>query len=492
MSEPEKNHRTPSQEEAGRTEGETAGKWTVLAIASIGIFMATLDASIVNISLPKISLDFHVPLSGIVEWVIIAYLVIIVSLLLTLGRLSDMVGHKLLWVTGIGVFTLGSVLCGLAPSLLLLVLFRGLQGLGAAAMMSVSPAMIARAFTGERGRAFGLIAIVVSAGTSAGPTLGGLITDTLSWRWIFFVNVPIGIGGVIVTLRFLTEKMRVRSAQQHFDPVGALLLFVGLTCLMLGLSFGYEIGWRTMAVRGVFVAAAVLLIVFIINEKRVNEPIVDLTIFRNRLFSAALASSFLAFLALFAVLFLMPFYLEELLGMSAERAGILLTAVPVSISLIAPFSGWLSDRFGSRVLSSLGLGIAAAGLYFLSNLTPQSTDLDIIWPLLAAGFGQGVFQSPNNNAIMSSVPEERLGIASGFLATVRVLGQSSSVALSGAIFASWGGAEVGAALMHHGTLTAAPVKAAFTHAFHMAMLVCALVAALGVFTSLTRGPKPES
>jgi MFS family permease len=151
MSRPEKNHRNYSQEGAGHTEGETAGKWTVLAIVSIGIFMATLDSSIVNISLPKISLDFHVPLSGIVEWVIIAYLVIIVSLLLLRGRLSDMVGHKLLWVTGIGIFTIGSVLCSIAPSLLLLVLFQSLQDVGAAAMMAVSPAMIARSFPQSAG-----------------------------------------------------------------------------------------------------------------------------------------------------------------------------------------------------------------------------------------------------------------------------------------------------------------------------------------------------
>ncbi len=486
------NNKNSGLDPAIPADQETAGKWTVLAMVGIGIFMATLDSSIVNISLPKIALSFHVPLSGMVEWVVIAYLVVIASLLLTLGRLSDMVGQKPLWVTGLGIFTLGSILCGASPSLPLLVLFRSLQGLGGAAIMAVSPAMTARAFPpGERGRAFGLIAVIVAAGTSTGPPLGGLITEVLSWRWIFYLNVPIGVIGMIAGFRLLTEPMQLRRGAHRFDPLGAVLLSAALTCLILALSFGQETGWNSLTIRGLFAAAAILLVAFVIHERRVSHPIVDLTIFHNRLFSAAITSSFFAFLALFAVVFLMPFYLEELLAMPPDRAGLIMTAVPLTISLVAPFSGWLSDRIGSQILSSLGLAIGSAGLWFLSNLTPQAGTFDIVWPLVVAGFGQGLFQSPNNNAIMSSVPHQRLGIASGFLASVRVLGQAASVALAGAIFTSLGGAQAGAALMQKWALPVGPLKAVFIQAFHLALLTCAGIAALGVFTSLMRGPKRE-
>jgi EmrB/QacA subfamily drug resistance transporter len=478
---------------AGPAPGETAGKWTVLLIVDIGIFMATLDASIVNISLPKISLFFHIPLSGMVEWVIIAYLIVIASLLLILGRLSDMVGQKLLWVLGLSIFTLSSALCGAAPSLRYLVIFRALQGVGGAMIMALSPAMLTRAFPStEWGRALGLLALVVAAGTSAGPALGGIITQAFSWRWIFYINVPIGIIGIVATLSLLTERMQLRRGQQRFDPLGAFLLSGSLCSLMLGLSFGQELGWHSGIIVGLFATAVGLLAGFIIHEMHVTQPIVDFSLFRNRLFTAAIFSSFLCFLALFAVVFLMPFYLEELLSLPADRAGLIMTAVPLTISVVAPLSGWLSDRFGSRILSSLGLAIVCLGLWFLSRLTARVSLFDIVWPLVVTGFGQALFQPPNNNAIMSSVPPHRLGLASGFLSTVRVLGQSSSVALSGAIFTSLGGAQAGAALSQKWGLPAAPLEAVFIHALHITLLTCMVIASIGVFTSLMRGPRGSS
>lgn len=468
--------------------GETAGKWTVLGITAIGAFMATLDASVVNISLPKISLSFHVPLSGTVEWVIIAYLLVIASLLLTLGRLSDILGRKPLWVMGVGIFTASSMLCGVAPSLGYLVAFRALQGVGAAMIMAISPAMITRAFPStERGRALGLIGMVVAAGTSAGPAIGGVVTHALSWRWIFYINVPIGIVGIIASLRLLKERRHPGGGNQRFDPLGALLLSIGVAALLLAMSFGQELGWGSISVVGLFAATFFALAAFIIHERRVTEPIVEFTLFQNRLFTAAIVSSFLSFLALFAVVFLMPFYLEELLGLSPRDAGLLLTAVPATIALVAPVSGWLSDRIGSRVLSSLGLAVGSVGLWFLSNLTPQETTFGVVWPLVVTGFGQALFQSPNNSAILGSVPPHRLGIASGFLATVRVLGQSSSVALAGAIFTSLGGAEAGALLSQKTGHAVGMLQSTFIHAFHMALLTCMMIASIGVFTSLSRG-----
>ncbi len=467
---------------------KTAGKWTVLGIVAIGVFMATLDASIVNISLPKISHSFNVPLNGMVEWVIVSYLVVIASLLLTLGRLADMFGRKLLWLMGLGIFTASSALCGAAPSLLLLVIFRAIQGIGGAMIMANSPAMVTSAFpSNERGRALGTIGAIVAIGTSAGPTVGGIITEAFSWRWIFYINLPIGIIGILATLRLLTEKTHLTSSEQRFDPLGATLLSLGLTCLMLGMTFGQEMGWHSALIRGLFTTAVALLTLFIIHEGRFSYPIVDLSLFRNRLFSAAIVSSFLSFLALFAVMFLMPFYLEELLSFPTHQAGLILSAVPLTISFVAPFSGWLSDRFGSRVLSSLGLAIGSIGLWFLSNLTARASVLDILWPLIVTGFGQALFQSPNNSAIMGSVLPNQLGIASGLLATVRVLGQGFSVALAGAIFTSLNGSQAGAMLRHKGTLVIGTLEDTFIHAFHMALFICMIIATIGVFTSLLRG-----
>lgn len=468
--------------------GKQANKWTVLGIVGIGVFMATLDASIVNISLPKIASSFHVPLNGMVEWVIIGYLIVVAGILLTLGRLADIVGRKLLWTMGLILFTVASALCGAASSLLLLVIFRALQGVGGAMLMAISPAMTTRAFpSGERGRALGTIAAIVAVGTSAGPTLGGLITEMFTWRWIFYINVPIGIIGVLATLRYLPDKIRITRGAQRFDPAGAIVLCAGLTSLMLGMTFGQEAGWDSPVIIGLFSAFVVLLIVFVMVEKRVEQPIVDLSLFRNRLFAASLVSSFLSFLALFAVMFLMPFYLEELRGFTPDHAGLLLTAVPLAIGVVSPLSGWLSDIMGSRLLSSLGLAIGCAGLWFLSNLTTQTSVHSIIWPLAVAGLGQALFQTPNNNAIMGSVPMNRLGTASGFLATVRVLGQGFSVALAGAIFTSHGGADAGIALSRKIAADPGPLQNTFIHAYHMALFTCMIIAAIGVFTSLMRG-----
>ena len=282
--------------------------------------------------------------------------------------------------------------------------------------------------------------------------------------------------------------MHLRWGRQQFDPIGAILLSVSVTCLMLGLSFGQEVGWGSRTIVGLFVTALVLLAAFIRHKRRVSQPIVDFSLFRNRLFTAAIVSSFLCFLSLFAVVFLMPYYLEELLALPAHQAGLLMTAVPLTIAVVAPLSGWLSDRLGSRLLSSVGMAIVCLGLWFLSRLTSQVSLFDIIWPLVVTGFGQALFQPPNNNAILSSVPPQHLGIASGFFSTVRVLGQSSSVALSGAIFTSLGGAQAGAALSQKGGLPAHQLEAVFIHAFHITLITCMIIASIGVFTSLM--PRP--
>ncbi|HLH71889.1 MAG TPA: DHA2 family efflux MFS transporter permease subunit [Chloroflexota bacterium] len=466
-----------------------ADKWAVLAIVGIGIFMATLDSSIVNISLPAIATSFGEPLNGAVEWVIIAYLVVVAALLLTIGRLADITGRKPIWLAGLVVFTLGSALSGAAPTLGWLVGFRALQGAGGALLMAISPAMLTTAFPPhERGRALGLNSLTVALGISTGPTLGGILTQDFTWRAIFYVNVPIGIVGVFATLRILREQ--VKRGEGRFDPLGAALLGVGLAALTLGLSFGQEWGWSSSRLITCMVVAVICLTALVFVESRVNDPIVDLSLLRNRLFAAANGSLVLAFLALTAVSFLMPFYLEELRGFSTLDAGLLLTPLPLTIACIAPFSGALADRIGTRWLASIGLAIACLGLVLISTLTAQTPVVQIIGTLVFTGIGQGLFQSPNNSALMGAAPRGRQGIAAGFLATGRVVGQSVSVALAGAIFMSLGGADAGAQLAALGQTQAGRVSTlqqTFDTAFQGAFLVCAAIAAIGVFTSLVRG-----
>ncbi len=468
---------------------EYANKWAVLAILAVGVFMATLDTSIVNISLPTIARYFGVPLNGAVEWVIIAYLVVIAGVLLTTGRLADMIGRKPIWVAGLIIFTAGSAICGASLSLGMLIAARALQGLGGAFIMAISPAMLTSAFPAhERGRALGMNAVIVALGVSVGPTLGGIITEHFTWRWIFYVNVPLGIIGVIATLRILTERMH--RGRGRFDPLGALLLAIGLVALTMGLSFGQEWEWNSPLFIGTLVVSILALTAMVIVELRVPNPVIDFSLLKRRVFLSANVSLVLSFLALFAVSFMLPFYLEELRGFSTEEAGLLLTPLPLTIAVLAPLSGSLADRIGSRWLAAGGLAIACLGLVLISQLNAQSSLWDIIWRLVVTGVGQATFQSPNNSALMGAAPRDRQGSASGFLATGRVVGQSVSVAIAGAIFASFGGAAAGRALVSNHALSPAQISAlqqTFATSFHAAFVACAAIAAFGVLTSLVRG-----
>jgi EmrB/QacA subfamily drug resistance transporter len=360
--------------------------------------------------------------------------------------------------------------------------------------MAVSPALLVSAFpANERGRALGFNGVTVALGVSVGPTLGGLITATLTWRWIFYVNVPIGIIGILATLRVLTE--RTRRSPGRFDPLGALLLAIGLAALTGGLSFGQEIGWSSPLLIGLLAVGVIALALLPFVEKRVPNPIIDFSMFRNRVFFSSNISLILSFLALFAVSFMMPFYLEELRGFPTEVAGLLLTPLPIVLAVIAPISGTLADRFGSRWLAAGGLTISCIGLVLISQLNEHSSIFDIVWRLVFTGIGQAIFQSPNSSALLGSAPRNQQGSASGFLATGRTVGQSLSVALSGAIFASLGGAGAGLMLAanrsHLASSRLAALQYTFTSSFQATFLICACIAAIGVFTSLVRGKEEK-
>jgi EmrB/QacA subfamily drug resistance transporter len=397
-------------------------------------------------------------------------------------------------MAGIAIFTLGSAICGAAPSLGILIAARGFQGLGGALLFSVNLAMLTHAFpASQHGRILGFNSVIVALGISIGPTLGGVITEYLTWRWIFYINVPIGLVACMAALFILTEPLH--RGQGRFDPAGALLLALGLVALTLGLSFGQEWGWTSPRLIASVVIGVAGLAAAVLVERCVKDPILDLNLVRNRVFASANISFILCMLALFAVGFLLPFYFEELRGFSTLEAGLLLTPLPLLIAVVAPISGALADHIGSRWLSPIGLAIACIGLVLLSQLDAQSSLWEIVWRLMVTGVGQGIFQAPNTRAIMSAAPPNEQGAASGILSTGRVVGQSLSVALAGAIFVTFGGAAAGALLHTQQTLPPATVGAlqeTFVRSFHAAMFACAGLAALGVFTALVRGNETHS
>ncbi len=419
----------------GHSDNPDSGrKWYIMAAVAIGIFLATIDASIVNIALPVLEQDLHTEFA-VVEWVVLAYLTTVATLMLSVGRLADMIGKKPLYATGMVIFTISSVLCGLSQSIGTLIFFRVLQAIGAAMIMALGNAIITEAFPpSERGRALGIGGLFVSVGIIAGPTIGGLILSALSWHWIFFVNLPIGIIGVLMTLRFIPARRP--PGGQKFDLPGAACLFLALLALLLALTIGQTTGFSQAPVFALFGVSMLLLAVFLAIERHARQPMIELQLFSNRLFSINLVTGFLAFISSAGTVLLMPYYLEDMRHYSPLTAGLLLAVIPASVALVAPRAGSLSDRFGTRPLTAIGLGILVIGYAAASTLRLNTTALGYVLRFIPVGIGIGCFQSPNNSAIMGAVPRERLGVASGLLSLTRTLGQTVGIAVMGALWSA--------------------------------------------------------
>ncbi|HSB91119.1 MAG TPA: DHA2 family efflux MFS transporter permease subunit [Anaerolineales bacterium] len=432
-----------------------SNKWTVMLAVGTGVFLATLDGSIVNVALPTLTLEFRTAFA-VVEWVVLAYLLAVATLLLGMGRLGDMLGKKPVYQTGFAVFTIGSVLCSLSTTIGSLIGFRILQAVGASMVLALGTAILTEAFpASERGKALGLSGTVVSIGIVVGPALGGFLLDALSWHWIFLVNLPVGIIGLVLVGRYVPSARPVRAGR--FDLPGAASMFLCLLALLLALTEGPRMGFLDPRILGLMAASATFLFLFIRAEKRSAHPMVDLGLFREGLFSINLATGSLAFVALSGLLLLMPFYLEGVLGYPPHQVGLLMAAVPAGLGVTAPISGILSDRVGTRSISVAGLAVLLAGYVALTGLDLRTSALGYLARFTPIGVGMGLFQSPNNSAIMGTAPRERLGVASGLLALTRLVGQITGIAVLGALWASRTAASAGTAW--HGDPSTAPAAA---------------------------------
>jgi EmrB/QacA subfamily drug resistance transporter len=411
---------------------DTNQKWLILLAVGVASIMSSLDSSVVNIVLPVIKGDFSTDVATI-EWVVVVYLLVVSSLLLTFGRLGDMRGHKSVFVFGFSIFLLGSIFCGLAPSALWLVGFRALQAIGGAILLSNATPILTRNFPAkQRGQVLGLQGTMIYLGLTIGPSLGGWLTHQFSWRAVFYINVPIGLIGFLASIFFIPADAAAEN-KEPFDLAGGLVFMAGLVALMLGLNQGSAWGWTSLLTLGLLAGAIVLLVGFVVLENRTAKPMLDLSLFKQRVFTAGISSAVLNYICLYTVIFLMPFYLLQARGMDTMQAGALLTAQPLIMAVAAPVFGTLSDRIGSRLLATIGMIIMAFGLFLLSRLGADTSMTYIAVSLAVTGLGTGIFISPNTSAVMGSAPRHRQGVAAGVLATARNVGMVLGVGLAGAI-----------------------------------------------------------
>ncbi len=454
--------------------GPDPRRWRILAVVLLGGIMGPIDSSIVNSNLPSIAGALGSPMA-LAGWIQVSYLLTIGSLLLIVGRLGELYGFRRLFVGGLGAFAASSALCGLAPTIETLIAARALQGAAASMFMAVSPAIVTRTFPPyERGKALGFNGMAVAIGLSLGPVLGGFITETLGWRWLFYINLPIAAVAILAALRTLPEDRP--AVRGRLDPAGAALGFLGLFLVLLLANQAETLGFGApLWVAGAALAVAVTW-TFIRLERRHPEPTLDLALFRSRPFTLAILAAVFNFMVQFTVVFVVPFVLQRAVGLSPQGIGLVLTASPLVALVVAPVAGTLSDRLGTRWLATAGASVILLAIGLLAALPFRPVPLDVAWRLGLMGLGSSLFQSPNSSAAMGSVPRTHLGQASAVVATVRNVGMSLGVAIaSGAFAARFAAAKATGLLEGVALVTAARQTLAVGAIFAVGSLLAAAV-----------------
>jgi len=409
-------------------------KWIALSCTSIGALFSVLSGTTLIIALPEIMKDLNASIA-LIMWVVMIYMFVLTIFVPLVGRLADMIGRKKLYVSGFMVFMLGSLLCGLSRTGWQLLSFRLVQSVGGVLLESTSIPIVADAFPRkELGKALGINGTVISVAAIIGPILGGALIS-IGWRFIFFINIPIGLVGTIWAWIQLKE-LNILPKKQKFDFKGTILFSVGILAFLLALTLGGSIGWLNIITIILFLAAVLLIALFILVESKVDQPMLDLRLFKAKILAFDYGSIFLNGIARGSVTFLLVFYFQGVKGINPILSGMLLAPFAAAIMIISPISGWLSDRYGSRLLSSIGLLISAIGLLGMMRIKASTTIMELIIWMIIMGLGAGMFFAPNTNSIMSAVPIEKRGIAAGVRIMMFNAGNIISIGLSLAILSS--------------------------------------------------------
>jgi EmrB/QacA subfamily drug resistance transporter len=412
-----------------RTEDKVfENRWILLFIIVLQPFMATLDSSIVNVALPVMAKRLSVNMASI-EWVVSSYLIIVSATILIFGRLGDILGKTLVFQWGLVIFAIGSLLCGISTSLSFLVISRVVQGIGAASTMANNQGIITHIFPAhERGKALGVSATFVALGTMVGPPLGGFIVSILSWQYIFLINVPVGIIAFIMGVKMFPKKEV--TIDEKLDLRGAALFALSIILLFSGLLKGHQTGYGNGVIILAFAGSVLSMSTFMWWESRIEDPLLELSIFKNKLFSISVFCAFISFTSISCTNLIQPFYLQDVIKLSPAVTGLFMMIYPLILSVVAPVSGSLSDKIGSELLTFIGLVFTSLGLLLLSMLNESSSLVEMAIYVAVLAVGNGLFQSPNNSLVMSTVPKSKLGIAGGINALVRNLGLIFGVSLS--------------------------------------------------------------
>ena len=409
-------------------EVKKRNKWSVLIIVVLSTFMSTLDSSIVNVALPRMADSLGVTTASI-QFVATSYLIVISGTVLIFGKLGDMFGKTTMFTLGVIVFTIGSLLCGLSHSYWFLIMARAIQAIGAAGTMANNQGIVTEVFpVQERGKALGLLGTAVALGSLVGPGLGGMIVGVLSWEYIFTINVPIGILAVIGAFCLLPKTKT--KAKGRMDLYGALLFIVTIVSLFGALSEGLNLGFGHPLILTGFFLAAICFVIFLAVEKKRKDPMIQLDIFKNGLFSLSIFCGFISFVAMFCNNIILPFYLQDVMEFSPQKAGLIMMAYPLILMVVAPVSGHLSDKIGSEILTFIGLVFTSVGLFSMSFLNENSAVITMVSLIGIMSVGMGLFQSPNNSLIMSTVSRDKLGVAGSINALVRNVGMVCGIALA--------------------------------------------------------------
>lgn len=413
-------------------------KWWVYGAVATGMFVTVMDQSGVNIALPRIADQFGADIPA-VQWVTLGYVLSTSALLLPMGRVSDMVGRTRVYLAGLLVFMVLAAIGGAAQTLPVLIAAKVLQGAGAAAIQANGMAMIVSAFPDrERGRAVGLHMTIIGTGSISGPILGGLLISGLGWRSVFYAGIPMGLIAVAAGLAVLRRDAPAGSTGSpgvRFDWPGAGMSSGALVTFLLGITNGYRLGWGSPLVVAAFSVAALLFLGFILWERRAGDPMLDLSLFQSKLFSMGVSARFLSFLGSSSVFFLMPFYLMQVLGYPASRAGLMMVPSSICMAIVGPISGRLSDRIGTRWLAVGGMALTAAAMFTFSRLTVDSSPALVVFGMVLSGSGSGIFASTNTSAVMSALSREKYGIVSALLSVTRTSANVTGVAIATTIVA---------------------------------------------------------